>query len=156
MGRFALGEACLVSLGTRLPGSASNMAQWSPGPSTLHSGEQPPPLLQLEMNSTVVEQTEKRSAPKTSRESKRRTRNHGGGRGEHRSAVFHYHPPLPRLWNLLTAFSPNTGLHEVTTGPEGLLSNSSLDFKPEGAVRTSSSLQARAHSPGGACGWDPS
>lgn len=34
--------------------------------------------------------------------------------------------------------------------------NSSLDFKPEGAVRTSSSLQARAHSPGGACGRDPS
>ena len=58
------------------------MAQWSPGPPTLRSGEQPPPLLQLEMNSTVVEQTEKRKAPKTQhKESKRRTRNHGGGEG---------------------------------------------------------------------------
>lgn len=64
--------------------------------------------------------------------------------------------PLSPDSNLLTAFSPNAGLHEVTTGPEGVLSNSSLDIKPEGAVRTSSSLQARAHSPGGACGQNPS
>lgn len=75
------------------------------------------------MNSTVVEQTEKRKAPKTQhRESKRRTRNHGGGRGAHRSAVFHCSTALPPTLEPLTAFSPSAGLHVVTTGPQGLLS----------------------------------
>lgn len=63
-------------------------------------------------------------------------------------------PPSPQLWNRSLLSHPVRGCMWSPPVPRASSLNSSLDFKPEGAVRTSSSLQAHAHSPAGACGRD--